>query len=71
MFIEYPFNLGVEEPWVTTLILQPDPHIAPELIVLREHSYHRDFEKSLISIAVHEVVVQHTVLVGANIMEIL
>jgi hypothetical protein len=42
--IEYAFNLVVEERWVTMLILQPEPNVAPELIVLREHCYHRDLK---------------------------
>jgi hypothetical protein len=46
MFIECAFNLCVKEHWVmtTTLILQPNPDVAPELIVLREYRYHRDLK---------------------------
>jgi hypothetical protein len=44
MLIEYVFDLGVEERWVTMLILQLDADVAPELIVLREHRYHRNLE---------------------------
>jgi hypothetical protein len=44
MFIEYVFDLGVEGRWVATLILQLDADVASELIVLREHRYHRNLK---------------------------
>jgi hypothetical protein len=55
------------------LILQLDPDVAPELIVLGEHCYHRDLENSsiLMSIPVHKIVVRPTVLIWANIVKIL
>jgi hypothetical protein len=46
MFVEYAFDFGVEKRWITVLILQIDLDVAPELIVLREHRYHRDLKKS-------------------------
>jgi len=46
MSIEYGFNLGVEERWVTTLIFQLHLDVAPELIMLREHRYYRDLNNS-------------------------
>jgi len=40
MLIEYAFDLGVDlGPWVTALILQLHPDLAPELIVFREYRY--------------------------------
>jgi hypothetical protein len=44
MLIEYAFDLDVKERWVTMLILQLHLDVAPELIVLREHRYHRDLK---------------------------
>jgi hypothetical protein len=44
MFIEYVFDLGVEGRRVATLILQLDADVASELIVLREHRYHRNLK---------------------------
>ena len=44
MLIEYVFDLGVEGRWVATLILQLDADVASELIVLREHRYHRNLD---------------------------
>jgi hypothetical protein len=44
MLIEYAFDLDVEERWVTTLILQLYLEVAPELVMLREHRYHRDLK---------------------------
>jgi hypothetical protein len=47
MSIEYAFDLCVELCFmVTMLILQLDLDVAPELIVLREHRYHRDLNNS-------------------------
>jgi hypothetical protein len=42
MLIEYAFDLGIEERWVTMLILQLYLEVAPELIMLCEYRYHRD-----------------------------
>jgi len=42
MLIEYGFDLGVEDRRLTMLILQLYLEVAPELIMLREHRYHRD-----------------------------
>ena len=44
MLNEKAFHLGIEECWVTMLILQPDHDVAPELIVLREHRYDWDLK---------------------------
>jgi hypothetical protein len=44
MLIEYVFDLDVEESWITMLILQLVADVAPELIVLREHRYHRNLK---------------------------
>ena len=46
MLIEYAFDLGVEERWVTMLILQLYLEVALELIMLREHRYYRDLKNS-------------------------
>jgi hypothetical protein len=70
MFVEYAFDLGVEERWVPMPILQLDHDITPELIELREHRYHRDLKRPS-SAPILEVVVRRTVLVRANIVKIL
>jgi hypothetical protein len=44
MLIENAFHLGIEERWVTMLILQLDHDVAPELIMLREHRYYWDLK---------------------------
>jgi hypothetical protein len=47
MLIEYTFDLVVELcVRITILILQLELDVAPELIVLREHRYHRDLKNS-------------------------
>jgi len=46
MLIEYDFDLGVEERWITMLILQLYLEVALELIMLREHRYYRDLKNS-------------------------
>ena len=45
--IEYVFDLGVEERQRTMLILQIEPNLELEIIVLREHRYHRDLKNAL------------------------
>ena len=46
MLIEYGFDFGIEERWVTMLILQLYFEVAPKLIMLREHRYHGDLKIS-------------------------
>ena len=50
MFTKSPFHLVIEKCWVTILILQPYHDVAPELVILGEYRYHRNLEKTLISI---------------------
>jgi hypothetical protein len=43
MLMEYVFHLIINVHFrITTLILQLDLDVAPELIILREYRYHRD-----------------------------
>jgi hypothetical protein len=46
MFMEYSFHFVAEEHWVvmslTTLILQPEPDLALELVELRKYGYDRN-----------------------------
>jgi len=50
LFTKNSFDLVVEKCWVTTLILQLYLDVALELVILGEYCYHRNLEKSLISI---------------------
>jgi len=46
-------------------------NVAPELIVLREHRYHRNLKKNLGSITDHNSAIRHTILIRADIRNIL
>jgi len=50
MFTKSPFHLVIEKCQVTTLILQLYHDVTPELVILSEYRYHRNLEKSIISI---------------------
>jgi hypothetical protein len=72
MLIEYTFDLVVELCfWVTMLILQLELDVAPELIVLREHRYHRDLKNFLVLIPAHKIGVRNTIVIRTNITKIL
>jgi len=46
-FIENSFHLAIEDRWIiwiTTLILQLHPGVAPELIKFRKYRYHRNLQ---------------------------
>jgi hypothetical protein len=42
MLDEDAFYLVVEERWITMLVFQLHLDIAPELVILGEHRYHRN-----------------------------
>jgi len=42
MFAKDSFHLIVEERWITMLVLQLHLDVAPELVILGEHRYHRN-----------------------------
>jgi hypothetical protein len=50
LLIEYSFDLGVELCFLVTMfILQLHPDLAPKLLVLGEHRYHRDLRNACVN----------------------
>jgi hypothetical protein len=63
--------MDIEGRWVATLILQLHLHVTPELVILCKHRYHRNLKKNLGSITDHNSAIRHTILIRADIRNIL